>query len=243
MTIRNMLEYLFPSNIYCISCGSLIDKSRLYSLCDNCMRMFHWANGRTCEKCGKILQDDYAHVVCTDCRENERHFEKGYACAQYGIKERELLLSLKYGGKLYIGEKIAEAMADRLKSVDFRYDLIIPVPMHRKKQKKRGYNQAEIISKFLSKMTSTPYLGKLLLRTGDTTAMSRLSPAERLMNMESAFTVHPGAAEKVKGKSILLVDDIYTTGSTADACSQTLIGAGARTVRIIVFAAGANLTG
>ena len=243
MVFKKILELLFPSNIYCISCGGIIDRSRIYSLCDNCARMFHWANGRTCEKCGRALQDDYIHNICADCRENEHFFEKGYTCAQYGINERKLLLSFKYGGKLYIGEKIAEAMADRLGGENLDADLIIPVPMYRKKQRKRGYNQAEIISEYLSKKMAVPYSGKLLLRTGDTAAMSRLAAAERRMNMEGAFSMAPGSEEKVKGKSILLVDDIYTTGSTADACAQALMASGARKVQVITFAAGANLIG
>jgi len=203
--------------------------------------MFHWATGRTCEKCGKILQDDYIHNVCADCRETERFFKKGYTCVQYGIKERKLLLSFKYGGKLFIGEKIAEAMADRLRDENIKADIIIPVPMNRKKQKKRGYNQAEIISGFLSKKTEIPYSAKLLTRTEDTAAMSKLAPAERRMNMEGAFSVPFNAAKKLNGKSILLVDDIYTTGSTADACSKSLMESGACEVCVVTFAAGANL--
>ena len=127
--LKNLIsELIFPSNIYCISCRSIIDNSRPYALCDDCLSTFQWANGRTCEKCGKILQDAYRHDVCADCRETGHFFEKGYTCVQYGISERELLLSLKYGGQTFIGEKIAHIMADRLENEDFEADLVIPVP-------------------------------------------------------------------------------------------------------------------
>ena len=241
MEIKNLLELLFPSNIYCIACGGIIDASRAYSLCDKCVREFHWANGRTCEKCGKILQDSYIHGVCTDCRDSERAFEKGYACVMYGLHERGLLLSFKYGGKTYIGAKIADAMADRLKHEDLEIDLVMPVPMHRSKEMRRGYNQAGIIASQLAKKLSLPYSAKLLLRTGNTAAMSRLAPEERRMNMENAFSVKEGVKKHIAGKRILLVDDIYTTGSTADACSRALVCSGARSVRVVSFAAGANL--
>ena len=236
-----MSELLFPSNIYCISCGSIIDASRKYALCDGCIRLFHWANGRTCEKCGKILQDDYAFNTCVECRENERFFEKGYTCLQYGLFERELLLSFKYGGKAYIGEKIAEVMADRIKCECLKTDLVIPVPMHKKKENERGYNQAEIISRFLAKKLRLPHSGKLLLRTGNTSAMSRLTPEERRLNIENAFSVAKNSKKSIAGKRVLLVDDIYTTGSTADACSAALLAAGAEAVCFISFASGANL--
>ena len=239
--VKFLLELLFPSSIYCISCKSIIDSSRVYSLCDKCMSLFHWANGKTCAKCGKILQEQYVHDICTDCRESGHCFEKGYTCVQYGLHERELLLAFKYGGKAFIGEKIAQIMADRLESEDLEIDLIVPVPMHKSKQKKRGYNQAGIIAKELAKKLSVPYSDKLLLRQGNTLAMSGLSPFERRMNMEKAFSVPEYAVRKTAGKRILLVDDIYTTGSTASACTQTLMDKGAREVRVITFAAGANL--
>jgi len=152
-----------------------------------------------------------------------------------------LLLSFKYGGKSYIGRKIAEIMADRVAAEeDLLVDLILPVPMHRAKQKKRGYNQAEIIAKYLAELLCTPHSGKLLLRTAKTPAMSRLRPEERRNNMENAFSIAPGAEKRIEGKRILLVDDIFTTGSTADACSNTLLNAGASEVRLICFASGAN---
>ena len=241
MIIKYLLELLFPSGIYCVSCKSIIDNSRVYALCDKCMELFRWANGRTCEKCGKIIQEQYPHDICADCRENGHYFEKGYTCVQYGVNERELLLSLKYGGNAYIGEKIALIMADRLETEDLEIDFIIPVPMHKSKQKKRGYNQADIIARHLSKKLSLPYLGKLLLRTGNTAAMSGLSAHERRENIENAFSVADKKAGKIEGKSILLVDDIYTTGSTASACARALIEKGARKVRVITFAAGANM--
>ena len=235
-----ILETLFPSNIYCVSCRSIIDKSRPYALCDKCLGEFRWTNGRTCEKCGKILQENYVHEICFDCRESAHHFEKGYTCVQYGIHERELLLAFKYGEQTFIGEKIAEVMADRLEPENLKTDLIIPVPMFRRKQRKRGYNQADIIAKCLAKKLGLPYSCKLLLRTENTPAMSGLSSTERRLNMENAFCVANCAEEEIRGKKILLVDDIYTTGSTASACSKVLMEQGACEVRVITFAAGAN---
>ena len=277
MILRNLMELIFPSNIYCIACGAIIDSSRPYALCDNCMRTFRWADGRTCDKCGKILQDTYLHDICIDCRENERSFTKGYACVQYGIHERDVLLSFKYGGKAYIGAKLAEIMADRLAGEimadrlageivadrltgeivadrltgeivadrpaggKLSIDLVLPVPMHKKKQKARGFNQADIVGRRLAARLSVPYAARLLLRTKPTPAMSRLSPQERRDNMEGVFAVAPGGPGRVAGKDILLVDDIYTTGSTADACSKVLFAAGAASVQVISFAAGANM--
>ena len=237
---NSILELLFPSNIYCVSCKSIIDKTRPYALCDECMATFRWANGRTCEKCGKLLQENYVHDICVDCREIEHPFTKGYTCVQYGVKERELLLAFKYGGQSFIGEKIAEVMADRIRPENLEIDLVIPVPMFKAKQKKRGYNQAAVIAKCLSKKLGLPYSENVLMRIENTPAMSGLTSFERRINMENAFCLSQNLAGEVKGKSILLVDDIYTTGSTLAACSQILLEQGAFEVRVITFAAGAN---
>ena len=238
---KALSELLFPSSIYCISCGSLIDGSRPYALCDSCMRSFHWTNGRVCAKCGKALQEEYHHDLCLDCREAVRFFTRGFSCVQYGIHERELLLKFKYSGKTYIGEKLARIMADRLETENLGAELVIPVPMHSKKKRKRGYNQAEIIASELAKKLCVPYSGSLLKRSGNTAAMSRLAAEERRMNIEGAFVVSAYAAEVIAGKRVLLVDDIYTTGSTASECSRVLLSAGAREVFVITFASGANL--
>lgn len=231
---------LFPSAIYCIACGSMIDKSRPYALCDNCREKFHWASGKTCEKCGKPLQENYLHDRCMDCRQTAHLFHKGYACVQYGLRERGLLLSFKYAGKAYIGEKLAEIMADRIAPEGIRPDLVIPVPLHPARKKKRGYNQAGILAKHLARRLGVPFSEKLLLRTGKTFAMSKLTPGERRRNMENAFSIAPGRASRLSGKNILLVDDIFTTGSTADACCAALLSAGAAEVNLFCFAAGAN---
>jgi len=238
--INNLLELLFPSNIYCVSCRSIIDKTRPYALCDECMASFRWANDKTCEKCGKILQENYVHDTCIDCRETDHEFTKGYTCVQYGVKERELLLAFKYGGQSFIGEKIAEVMADRILPECLEIDLLIPVPMFKAKEKKRGYNQAGVIAKCLSKKLELPCLEGVLLRTENTPAMSGLTSFERRINMENAFCLSQGVADEVKGKRILLVDDIYTTGSTVSACAKVLMNQGACEVRVITFAAGAN---
>lgn len=240
MQVDRLLECVFPSCIYCMSCGSIIDQSREYALCDQCLQMFRWVKGRTCEKCGKMLQDNYLHELCTDCRENEHLFTKGYACVQYGLLERGLLLSFKYGGKSYAGRALAGIMADRIKPERLDIDLILAVPMHKKKRRQRGYNQAELMALHLARKLAVSYAPRLLIRTVMTPAMSRLRPEERRRNMEGAFSIEKGKREQIQGRKLLLVDDIFTTGSTLDACSNVLLDAGAKEVRFISFAIGAN---
>ncbi len=233
-------ELVFPSNIYCICCGNLIDDSRPYSLCDDCVRDIHWANGKTCQQCGKPLGDKYKDSVCNDCIEYPRVFDKGFCCVSYETKERELLHRFKYKEQAYLGRKMAQLMCDRILPENLSLDVIVPVPMFEKKKRIRGYNQAEVLSRFLANYLGLDWNGKCLIRTIDTGAMSRLGAEERRRNVHGVFTLSPKSADIIRGKNILLVDDIYTTGSTMDACSEVLNTAGAKSVYIFAFAAGAN---
>lgn len=239
--LEKVLEMIFPSNIYCISCGSIIDNSRDYALCDSCMESFHWVGEKTCSKCGKILQDNYRHALCHDCRTFERQFDKGFTCVQYGLLERGLLMDYKYRGKSYIGRKLGDIMYDRMSIEDVEADLIVPVPMFSRNQNKRGYNQAEVMAKRFASRRGMVCASELLERTKETVPMKGLGSLERYENLKNAFAVSGKNQYTITGKRILLIDDIFTTGSTLDACSSVLKEAGAAEVYVLTFACGANI--
>lgn len=239
--IERGLEALYPSNIYCISCGNIIDGTRPYALCDECVQKFHWLGQKTCTWCGKILEPDYRHEMCWDCRLYGHDFDKGYTCVQYGLYERGVLLDYKYKGKSYIGRKLGDAMYDRIALEEQDFDLVVPVPMHEKKQAKRGFNQAAVMAARLAERAGIPYAAKLLVRTKKTLPMRGLGAFERHQNLEDAFAESPGNHYRIEGRKILLVDDIYTTGSTMDACSRVLRQCGAKEIHVLSFACGANV--
>lgn len=233
-------EAVFPSNIYCICCGSLIDGSRAYSLCDKCIREFHWITGRTCEKCGKALPETYRGRLCYDCMGTTHYFTKGYSCLTYGLHEREVLLDYKYNGKGYLAKKLGDMLYDRISCEDLHVDLIIPVPISAGRERKRGYNQAALMSRRLSLRWDVPWDRKILLRKKETPLLRSLNPSQRRQALAGAFAVSSAAAYKLKGRAVLLIDDIYTTGATADACSKTLLEAGAKEVYFLSLASGGN---
>jgi ComF family protein len=236
-----LLEAVYPSGIYCISCGSMIDSTRDYALCDSCMKSFHWAGMKTCGKCGKILADDYRHGLCWDCRQFGHDFDKGYTCVQYGLLERGVLMDYKYRGKPYIGRQLGKILYDRMEAEDVEYDIVVPVPMHEKRRAERGYNQAEVMAGVLARKKGVPCAGGMLVRKKETAAMKGLGQVERYENMKNVFAVSDKNHYTIAGKRILLVDDIYTTGSTLDACSRVLKDAGAEAVYVLTFACGANI--
>lgn len=235
------LEGLFPSNIYCLSCGSIIDQSRPYALCDHCMPLFHWVGDHTCRQCGKLLSETYASDFCYDCRTYDHTFDQGFTCTQYGMYERELMMDYKYRGKAYIGKKLGDILFDRISLEHVEADYIVPVPIHKKRLRQRGYNQAALMAKRLAEQMKVTCAQNLLERTRYTSAMRGLSAFERQENLKEVFAVSEASCYNIEEKKILLVDDIYTTGSTMDACSTVLKEAGVRQVFALSFAAGANM--
>ena len=248
---ETIAEAIFPSNIYCICCGSLIDKSRPYALCDLCVEKFHWITGRTCDKCGKALPDTYRGRLCYDCMRLEHHFDKGFSCLTYGLHEREVLLDHKYNGKGYLAEKFGDILYDRISCEDITPDVIIPVPISAERLKKRGYNQSALMARRLSKRWGIPMDEGVLVRKKDTTLLRSLNPADRRLMLEGAFEIkgvkaaggdkgRRGFRSKMAGKCVLLIDDIYTTGATVDTCTKVLKDAGAEKVYVLTLMSGGN---
>ncbi len=239
--LEQLWEFIFPSNIYCICCESVIDRTRPYALCDRCIQKFHWMSKKTCQKCGKILEEGYAHDWCFDCRTMEHQFVKGFTCTRYGLYERVLMMDYKYHDKAWIGRKIGDILADRMHNESFRPDLVVPVPIHKEREAKRGYNQVELMARQYARLAELTLDSRILIRIKDTLPMRNLGVSERIANVGEAFAIRAGKEDILTGKTILLIDDIYTTGSTADSCTRTLLQGGAQAVWLLTFASGSNV--
>lgn len=209
------LDLLYPQSLYCICCGNLIDSTRTYNLCDHCMEHFRW---------------DGSDIKCSDGLKMLR-------CTRYGIYERTLIFDLKYNGKKYIARDIAQIMADRIALAEIDFDVIVPVPMFWKKEQARGFNQAALIGKHMGKITDRPCMAHALIRTEETAPMRGLGPTERKQNVKGKFALREKCGKMLKGKKILLIDDFYTTGSTAKECSLALKAAEPEDVYFLAFAA------
>jgi ComF family protein len=179
-------------------------------------------------------------ALCADCAECAHLFAKGFVCMDYG-SGRRILHGFKYGGRAYYGESVAQIMYDRICGEMPEADMLLPVPMYGKKERKRGYNQADVAGRLLARKLGLPYEDALLRRVRGTAAMSRLKAEERAANVRGAFAVAPGGESRLAGRRVMLVDDIFTTGSTVDACAETLLAGGAKAVYFIVLAAGAGV--
>ncbi len=189
-------------------------------------------------KCGKKI-DEQGVEYCGDCMRRRHLFDSGRAVFTY--KEiSDSIYRFKYKGRREYAAYYAQCMARCMGGwmLRCRPDALVPVPVHDSKKRERGYNQAEVLAKELGKIMNLPVETKLIERVRKTTPMKDLSVSERQNNLKRAFKI---CRNDVKLKTIIIIDDIYTTGSTIDAMSYELRRAGVRKIYFVTLAVGKGL--
>jgi len=239
---EGLFSVLFPSD--CRICGlPLLNISRL-PVCQDCLAQIHPIRGKVCSICGERVLSAYADCDddgqrrCPICRRVDRPFARAVAYGSYDGALRELIHLLKYNGVRpaanVLGEMLAEAF--NLLEPSFKQDtvLIVPVPLYKNKQRQRGFNQAELVARAALKGGSGRFqmaIG-MLQRVRDTHSQIGLTSHQRRENMRGAFAV----AADMRGREIILVDDVYTTGTTATECARVLVRAGVARVWVATVA-------
>ena len=243
--LNKLLDIIFVSNIYCIGCGAIIDKSRKYSLCNDCMENMAWTSGKVCEQCGRTLGESRMEKRCYFCRTTSHSYDRGYPCTSYHEREKKIISDLKAGKQAYIAEYLAEIIFDKLISCNALNDteILMPVPANAKNEKQRGFNQSELITrkvfeKCVENIRGLQYCNDVLHRDKKGMQMKGQSSEERRMNIKGQILLSETKAHLVSGKVVLLIDDVYTTGATVDECAKVLKSAGARKVCFASFAIG-----
>lgn len=207
------------------------------------MRQIKWITDNSCNVCGKSLGTVAgSNKICFECSETSHEFTKGYSCTTYEGPVKEILSGLKYKGRSYYTRNVVEIMTDRAEGFinDIHVDMLIPVPMHKRKEQARGYNQSSLLGEGLSRSLILPHKLDILVKGRETSPMSSLSSGERRINLHNAFRMGYNK-DMIRGKNILIVDDVYTTGSTADACARVLKDNGAGHVYLFTFTSGVNM--
>jgi len=157
-----------------------------------------------------------------------------FSVMEYDGPVASLIFRLKYKQETHLARHLGKMMAAFLLRESLTVDLVVPVPLHRRRMQMRGYNQAQLLAKYIAETIHLPWSGDILTRVKNTKAMHRLTKQERRQNIADAFGIKEPF--DLSDLDILLVDDILTTGSTVEACGKILIEAGARSVTTITFA-------
>ncbi len=206
-------------------------------VCGKCIGEFPLIEGLVCQKCGVPLSD--GGEFCYACRKNKAgfSFEKMRSAYLYKDSIRSLILKFKYSSRTFLAKDLGVKMAEELQKHDFfnDTDFIVPVPLSITRRIKRGYNQAALLADVISTQTDLPVLNGVLYRKKITKPQFKLSKKERFENMKGSFFANDTMGT-IKGKNILLIDDIATTASTASACSAALKHAGAKKVYVFTLA-------
>jgi len=231
----SVLDYLFPP--YCLLCESRDIYQGGCFICRSCVDSISFITHPLCSRCGKpfLTQSDRDHL-CGNCLTHNSYFTTVRALGTYEGSLGKIVHLLKYKQKFAI-EEVLTLLLDICQHIDINfcsYDFFVPVPLHRSRLRQRGFNQAVVLGNVLRKKHTMPLQRLTLQRTVATPPQVRLRGKERMKNMRNAFKVKDAAL--VQNKSILLLDDVYTTGATMNECARVLKKAGALRVDGFVIA-------
>ena len=232
---ESLIGIMYPRR--CPICGNIvIPKSE--SACVKCRLKLNPIQEPRCKKCSKPLLNE-EQEYCFDCQRQQHHYEKGYAVYTYEESIKDSLIQYKFYGKREFAKFYVESIISELgdKLLRLQPDVIVPVPLHKRKLRIRGFNQAELLAKGIGDALSIPLHTDWLERVKYTTPQKKLNDKERLRNLERAFLCRADTNDII-GKCILLVDDIYTTGSTIEACTRVLLQAGCSKVYFVTICIG-----
>ncbi len=222
----NLVELFFPE--YCLACSETLVKGESL-VCTTCCYALPQTTYHQEPSDNLVAQKFYGKVPIT------------YAIARYRFqksgKVQAILHSLKYKNKPMIGKIIGKRYGVILKQANLekKFDLVVPVPLHRSRLRQRGYNQSDYFAQGLAEGLNIPWSNKCLQRTRATSTQTAKNQLERLRNVEGAFFVLDDTL--VRGKHLLLVDDVVTTGATLEACSMELLAAGSKEISVATIAA------
>ncbi|MBI2985493.1 MAG: ComF family protein [Deltaproteobacteria bacterium] len=240
LRLSQALDWLYPPR--CRYCRESISKDEDY-FCHACWAKIRLVSPPLCTRCGRPFLDAGGDDhLCGACLMHAPYFEKARSWACYPSEEseghplREIVQRFKYRRKVSLGKPLGRLMARGCYSFlsGCPVDLVIPVPLHPKRLRWRGFNQAVILAREVGRLWKLPVDPFILVRSRETPPQTQLAEEERRKNMRGAFSLNP--AKPVDAKTILLVDDVYTSGATVNECSRTLLRAGAKEVYVLTLA-------
>ena len=228
-----LLDALFPRR--CPVCGQIPGAGEV--ICPPCLKKLSFVSSPVCKKCGKEIISETMEY-CLDCTRHRRSFESGISLLNYNEAASRSMAAVKYKNKREYLDFYADEAVRRCgwKLRQMNADCLVPVPVHPRRQRTRGFNQAEILAEKLGEALETEVCSDLLIRVRKTKPQKELNNEERLRNLQEAFVLSGPVPRQYR--TVILIDDIYTTGSTMEACSRKLKEAGVFRVYCISICSG-----
>ncbi len=236
--IQVLIEFFYPRR--CPVCGKIITP-RGNLICLECENQLIKIQEPRCKKCSKPIESNEIEY-CYDCKKKTFHYKRGFSLWLYNGIMKKSISEFKFQGRreysdFYVSELVKQ-FGEEIKT--FNFDILVPVPLHKQKKRERGFNQAELLALGIGRELDISVLPNLLIREKKTLPQKSLNDRERLKNLEKAFQFSHEEASKYRNKihKVLLVDDIYTTGSTIEACTNILLQNGVKEVYFISICIG-----
>ena len=231
--LEKVIGYIYPKR--CPICHDIV-ADREVKIHKACLEKLPIIKEPRCKKCGKQI-DSIDVEYCFDCTKKKHYFDEGYGALLYDEKMQKSMTYFKFYGRREYGAFYGELLMHLCEKIIKRWqpDVLIPIPIHRRRRNSRGYNQAEIIGRVLSKGFSIPIRSDLIRRVKNTKAQKELNIDERKKNLSGAFLAETDIAKYHK---VLIVDDIYTTGSTIDEIAKEMKRKGVEKVFFVTVCQG-----
>ncbi len=233
---NDLLDFVYPQS--CPICKEPLDREEK-EVCENCWRNLAILPYPFCPYCKMFFEEEEAEHEHRCVSPNRFEDQMNFAVRSLGTFDdhyKTLIHRLKYEHKIPLGKRLAQRLGEQLtQDKDFiNCDLVIPVPLHKSRQRQRGFNQSEILAEGVSQVTKIPLATKILMRKKNTKDQTHLDIQQRKENVKGAFAVTQ--PEMVMGKNVILVDDVITTGATLNECVRMLLDIGAKRVFAVTLA-------
>ncbi len=230
---QGLVDLILPPR--CLSCGALVEAQG--ALCVTCWSGMTFVTDPLCERCGLPFDHDPGGtMVCGACLRQDPPFDRARAVFRYDDGSRRLILGFKHADRTEAAPALAAWMTRSAADLIDDCDVIAPVPLHRRRLFARRYNQSALLSQALARRGGLFVVPDLLLRLRATPSQGRLTATQRRRNVAGAFAVRPDRLADLRGRRLLLVDDVMTTGATVAACARAALSAGAAAVDVVVLA-------
>ena len=226
---KSIIDYALPPR--CPGCGAVTPED--YQFCSQCWQSIQFLGEPGCALCHTPVETE--GMICAPCLADPPRHDGARAVMAYGDVARRVVLRLKYSRRVGNAQTMAVLMARQV-APTIAGALLIPVPLHRWRIWSRGYNQSALIANHLAKMTGCAVIIDGMLRVRATRSLAGLGKKARAKEVRAAFRINPKHKAQVKGAHIMLVDDVYTSGATSNACARALKAAGAARVEVICWA-------
>lgn len=231
LPLRAMVDFALPPR--CSGCGAVVGDD--HSFCLPCWQSLRFLGEPCCNRCGHPFEyGEGTETECGACIAEPPRFDRFRAAVAYGEVARRVVLKLKYGGRPGVAATLARFMSRHLQAQPDA--ILVPVPLHRWRIWKRGYNQSALIASALGERSGLAVDNSLLQRVKATPVLRGLGRRERALAVRGAFRVPKERSAALSGRPVILIDDVYTSGATASACAAALKRAGAAEVNILCWA-------